>query len=100
MSAARPGQASVQYGDLRGEVATDLWEDVGRSVDLQAIPRELGIEGVKGRIVALSVSLNRPRKGQEPDRVSITFQTACDTAGTSQINDEIQENNGTLLVNE
>ena len=51
METKRPGEASVQYDDLRGETAADMADELG---DLDAAARALGFE-IKGTVVGISM---------------------------------------------
>lgn len=57
----RPGQASVHYGDLRGEVAADFFQGAGSRTDLQSLAHEMGWEG-KGRVVGMNLSLGERKQ--------------------------------------
>lgn len=49
MEIKRPGEASVQYGDVRGEAAADIADDLG---GLDAVSKMLGFK-VKGTVVGI-----------------------------------------------
>lgn len=95
----RHGQASTQYGDLRGEAAADFFQDTGRNTDMQSLARELGWEG-KGRVVGMELGLGE----RKPDETTLhCFYLTLQIVDQNSIEDiqrEINDSDGTLLVRE
>ncbi len=95
----RPGQAETQYGDMRGEVCADFFEDVGVSTDLQKLAKELGWNG-KGRVVGMK--LNIPERDYSKTTMHcflVTLQIA-EEYDLKKIGDEIKDSDGTLCLKE
>lgn len=94
----RPGQASVQYGDLKGEVAADLFNDLGKKTDIQEIARDFGWEG-KGRVVGINLSIGERRyEDDTSDCFYLTLQVV-DEFDIEKLTDEI-ERSGCLDIRE
>jgi hypothetical protein len=91
---ARPGAAAVQYGDVRGEVAGDLSDRLGNS--LQRAASELGFRG-PGFVVGMSIWGGDD--SVHPETVRVTFEVA-DLAGVDRINQELEDSGGELVVKE
>jgi len=69
MEDKRPGQASVQYDDVRGEVAGDISD---RLHTLQHVAQELGFNG-SGMVVGISI-YGGDEGIHDPNLVFVTFQ--------------------------
>jgi len=92
----RPGRASVQYGDARGEVAADVADQL---VGLTDVARNLGFNE-SGRVVGMSISQGE-MSPEDPDvgKVYVTFQVA-DKVSQRDLQQELEQNGGVLPVKE
>ena len=95
----RPGQASVHYGDLRGEAAADFFADVDSKTDIQDLARELGWEG-KGRVVGMSIKVvERKYEKTTLHCFWLTLQIT-DEYNIKKLKDNINDSGGNLPVRE
>jgi hypothetical protein len=88
----RPGQASVQYGEVRGEAAGDIADEVE---NLDAVAEALGFN-VKGPVIGISMY-----SGGEAtdDKVSVTAQV-FEGGSWAEIRAAVEASGGTLKVTE
>jgi len=88
----RPGQASVQYGEVRGEAAGDMADEVET---LNAVSEALGFK-VKGTVVGISMYSG----GQiTDDKVFVTAQV-FEGGSWAEIRAAVEASGGTLKVTE
>ncbi len=91
----RPGEASVQYGDVRGEAAADVSDRLSNMLDGAA--KELGFEG-PGQVVGISIYGGDDHP--DPDTGYVTFQVVESPIGAEKMNKALAESGGELVVKE
>ena len=91
MHTEKPGSASVQYDDLRGEAAADLSEGGG---GLEKDLLKLGLN-VPESIVGMSFY-----SGNEGDSFSVTFQVAEKETDVENLQMQLDKRGGVLSVKE
>ena len=98
MEDERPGQASVQYGDVRGEAAGDVSDSLGNVLDTAA-RQQLGFKG-PGYVVGVSIYGGDEFSRRKPDLVSVTFQVIEGFSSVDELNKKLAESGGVLTVKE
>lgn len=91
----RPGEASVQYNDVRGEAAGDV-SDLLHVLDNAA--KKLGYER-GGQVVGIRI-YGGDEGRRNTDLVDVTFQVVEDPCGADNINKALVESGGELAVKE
>ena len=93
----RPGSASVQYDDVRGEAAGDVADQLSNS--LQEAAKQLGFPG-GGFVVGMSIYAGQGSQQSDPNPVYVTVQAVPDIWGVDDVNKKLAETGGELVVNE
>ena len=96
MADERPGQASVQYNDVRGESAADVSDDLGT---LQEAAKKLGFTG-SGRVVGIGIYGGDEGPASMHGLVSVAFQVVDDCPGADGLNAALGQSGGVLEVTE
>ncbi len=91
----RPGQATTQYGDIKGEICADLQE----SSSLEELSKELGWKK-GGRVVGMELSMSENRHNKSIDGCfNVTLQIT-EEYDIEKIRKEIKDSDGSLCVRE
>ncbi len=97
MEGERPAQAGVQYNDVAGEVAADVSDRLGNS--LQRVAKELGFTG-HGHVVGIGFYGGDESPASKPELVSVSFQVTEGPWGVDKLNEALAESGGVLEVKE
>jgi len=94
MEEERPGQASVQYDDVRGEAAGDVSDGLGNDINRAA--EQLGFKG-HGWVVGIEI-YGSDGSGRKPGFVSATFCVIEGCFGADDVNKALAKTGGLLTV--